>query len=155
MVSRKFAFTRGGLVVLLDEQPVLALFVGLAADPHQHPAAFHALAVEPDVQLALLQAFMGVAERGPCAAVPQHHRATAIFALRNGAFEVAVVQRMVFGAHRKSFVRRIEARPLGHGPAQEHAIELKAQVVMQPPGGVLLHDEPAFAWPSCRPSCRL
>src|SRR3546814_7112191 len=48
---------------------------------------------------------------------------------------------MVFGAHREAFVGGVGARPLGHRPAFEHAIDFEAEVVMEPRRVMLLDDE--------------
>ena len=44
----------------------------------------------------------------PRAAIPQHHRSTAIFSLRNHAFEFAVLDRMIFDFDREPLLRGIE-----------------------------------------------
>src|SRR3546814_8669412 len=46
---------------------------------------------------------------------------------------------------REAPVRRVQARALGHGPALQHAVELEAEVVVQPACGVLLDDEAVTA----------
>ena len=105
----------GELVAMLDQQPVGALAAAastLLAVPfhaHQHPAAMQALAFEDELEVALLQAFMRIALRRPVAAVPQLHRAAAILAFRNGALEVAVVERMVLDLDRQALDRRDRA----------------------------------------------
>ena len=66
------------------------------------------------------------------------------------AFEAAVLERMVLDLHREPLVRRIEARPLGHRPALQHAVELQPEVVVQMAGGVLLDDERQARPPSAR-----
>ena len=48
---------------------------------------------------------------------------------------------MVFGPHRHALLLRVEARTAWHRPAQQNAVELQAQVVVQSRGGVLLHDK--------------
>jgi len=50
---------------------------------------------------------------------------------------------VVLDLHREALVGGIERRPLGHGPGLENAVMLEAEVVVQPPGSVLLDDE---AW---------
>jgi hypothetical protein len=90
------------------------------------------LAVEPEVQPALAQGLARIAILGrPHAAVPQQHLARAVLLLGNHAFELAVVQRMVLRLHREALVGRIEARPLGHRPALQHAFELQPEIVVQ------------------------
>ena len=67
----------------------------------------------------------------PIAAIPNHDGAAAVLALRNGAFEVAVIQRMVFDLDREPLVVGIEGRALGDGPGFEDAVQFESQVVMQ------------------------
>ena len=88
------------LVRLLSPPAVAAPF-----HAHQHPAAFEPLAVQGELQVALLQALVRIAFRDPVAAVPQLHRAAAILALRDGALEVAVVERMVLDLDRQPLDR--------------------------------------------------
>ena len=48
---------------------------------------------------------------------------------------------MVLDMDRHALFLRVEARPLGHRPAQQHAVELEPEVVVQAGGPVLLDDE--------------
>src|SRR6185503_4581740 len=48
---------------------------------------------------------------------------------------------MVLDFDREPLVSRVERRPLWHRPGLEHTIELKPEVVVQAPRGVLLHDK--------------
>src|SRR5262249_29338334 len=84
---------------------------------------------------------MGIAFRLPGAAVPEHHGAAAVLALRDDALEAPVLERVVLHVHREALVGGIEARSLRHRPALEHALELESEVVVQPRGGVLLDHE--------------
>src|SRR5262245_41422435 len=79
----------------------------------------------------------------PEAAIPKHDRTAAVFTLRNDAFEVAIIERMIFGLDGKSFVFGIERRPLGYGPRLEDAFDLETQIEVQAPRRVHLHNE---AW---------
>jgi hypothetical protein len=45
---------------------------------------------------------------------------------------------MIFDVNRKALVCRVEARALGDRPALECAVQLQAEIVMQPARGVLL-----------------
>src|SRR3546814_1904029 len=85
------------------------------------------------MEMAFLDVLRALArDRRPAAAVPQHHAAAAIFALGDHAFEVGIGHRMVLGAHRETLVGGVGARPLGHRPAFEHAVDFEADVVMEP-----------------------
>ena len=131
-------------IVLLDQQPrlVAALAAVLAAvGPHQRPAALELLAVELELEMSLRVAVVGVAFRNPGSAIPQHHRAAAVLLRRDDAFEGPVLDRMVLDVHRQALVGGVEAWPLGHRPAQQHAVELEAEVVVQMARRVLLDDE--------------
>ena len=78
-------------VLLLDEQP----FVALAAAAHQHQREFAAqlFAVQTKFEIAALDLRQRrrVAQQFIGAAIPQHHAAAAVLALRNVALEAAVV----------------------------------------------------------------
>ncbi len=89
------------------------------------------------VQGLLERQVFGVLE---AATVPDHDGAAAVFVLRDGALELGVIEGMVLGAHGQALGRGVEGRPLGHGPGQQHAVALQAQVVVQPAGVVLLDD---------------
>ncbi len=130
-------------VALLDEQPLVLLVAAGAASVDQDPAAHEALAGEPELELALLEARARVAHRLPTAGVPEHHRAAAVLALGDGALEVAVLDGVVLDVHGEPPDLGVEARPLGHGPADEDAVEFEPQVVVQAARGVLLDAEQA------------
>ena len=140
------------LVLFLDQQP--GLVAGLAAEfaaarAHQIKAAFQVFAVELEFEMPLGiprdRVFLGP----PGAAIPEHHGAGAVLPLRDHAFEAPVFQRVVLDMHGKALVRRIEARPFGNRPAQQHAAELEPEVIVQMTRRVLLDDErkrfPGFA----------
>ncbi len=91
-------------------------------------------------------AFLDVAgalacDRRPCSRVPQHDGAAAILVLGDDPLERGIAHRMVFGADREALVVGIGARPLGHRPALEHAVDFDPEIVMQPRGIMLLDDE--------------
>lgn len=127
-------------VALLDEKPVLAL--APSAHPHQRPASAHSCARQTKAELAAVERLRHVPLGLPDAAIPQHDSAAAILALGNRALETAVAQRMILGADREPLFARIPARPFRHRPAQQHAVPFQPEIVMQPPGRMLLHHEP-------------
>ena len=61
------------------------------------------LAFHREIQLTLSISLMRILAI-PETAIPDQHRAAAILALRNGALEVAIVERVVLDLHRKSLV---------------------------------------------------
>ena len=131
----------GELVAVLDQQPVGALAAAaVVAHAHQHPTAVQLLAIQRELQVALLEAGLG-SVGFPVAAVPQLHRAAAILSLGNGAFEIAVIERMILDFHREPLVVRIERGPAGDRPGFEHAVEFEPEIVVQPGRGVLLDHE--------------
>ena len=100
------------------------------AHAHQMPAAVQLLAVEHEIQMAFGIAFVRVALRYPAPAIPDHDGATAIFALRDGALEGIVFDRMIFDVHGQPLVTGIEARAAGYRPALHDAVELEPEVIM-------------------------
>src|SRR5260221_128345 len=82
-----------------------------------------------------------VAFRLPVAPGPEHDRAAAIPAFWERAFEVTIVQRVVFHLHGQTLVLGIERRSLGHSTGLEDAVEFEAQVIMEPRGVMLLDDK--------------
>ena len=126
---------------MLDQEPVGSLAaIAVMAHAHQHPAAAELVAVQREFQVALLESALRIVGL-PIAAIPELHGAAAILALGNGAFEIAVIQRMVFHLHRQPLVVRIERRPLRDRPGLEDAVEFQAQIVMQPARVMLLNDK--------------
>jgi hypothetical protein len=97
--------------------------------------------VQAELEMALLEAAMRILLRLPAAAVPQEHRSAAVFALRDGAFEISVAERMILGVHGQTLFAWDQARPLGDRPALENAIELKPEIVVQARRVVLLDAE--------------
>src|SRR5204863_5667289 len=97
----------GKLVTMLDQEPVsaLAAIACTVFHAHEHPAPPELLAGDREFELALAQRAIYVAGfllRHPEAAIPQHHRAAAVFPFRDRALEVAVVERMVLDLNRQS-----------------------------------------------------
>src|SRR5690606_28989235 len=75
----------GLLILLLDEQPVVA--VAWPAHPHQRPAAAKLAAQQSKLEPAAPVAFLSIANRFPLPGIPQHDRPAAILMWRNRAFE--------------------------------------------------------------------
>src|SRR5262249_41944886 len=138
VVGRAFA---GELVTMLDQKPVGALSaIAIATHPNQYPASVQLLAIKREFEVALGKTALRVIAV-PIAAVPQLHGATAILAFRNGALEVAVVERMVLHLDREPLVMRIERRTARHRPGLEDAVKLQAEIIMQPGCRMLLNHE--------------
>ncbi len=101
----------------------------------------HPLALQREAQLAVVKTLGRIVLGQPDAFVPQHHGAAAIGLCRDGAFEGAIGQRVILGAHRETLFLRIVARAPGHRPAQQHAVPFQPEIVVQPPGIVFLHEK--------------
>ena len=141
--ARRVALLRV-LVALFDQQPRLlarfaAVFAAMGAD--QRPAALELFTVELELEVALLISGDRIADRMPGASIPYHHRARSVLTRRNDAFEAAVFERMVLDVHRQPLVVRVEAWSLGHRPAQQDAVQLEPEVVVQVAGRMFLDDE--------------
>src|SRR5262249_3688198 len=132
----------GRVVAPLDEEPRLSGVATLApSNPDEVPAPAKLLAVQHELELSLRQPRTGIADRLPGASIPQQHGAAAVLSLGDDALESAVFHRMILGAHRKTLRAGVEARSLGDGPADQDAVQLQAEVVVQARRGVLLHHE--------------
>ena len=113
----------------------------LAVHPDQMPATFKLFAIELEVEMALLQAPVRIADRRPRPLVPYDDRAAAVFALGDRALEIGVFQRMVFDSDGKALFARNEARATCYRPALQHAVESQPEIVVQPGRVMLLHDK--------------
>ena len=91
--------------------------------------------------MAFRIALAGVGERRPAALIPDDHGAAAILALRDGALEGEVFQRVVLGVDGQALLAGNEARAAGNGPALQNAIEFKPQIEVEAACVVLLHAE--------------
>src|SRR5262249_23032805 len=128
-------------VGLLQEEPLLVL----AAHAGERPSPAQLEAEELELELAALDLLArGLGLHEPEAAgVPHDRRPRAVVALGDHAFEVAILERVVFDVHGQALLVRAHRGPLGYGPALQHAVDLKAQVVVEPSRRVLVHDEAA------------
>ena len=131
----------GEFIVALDQKPILALLARLGAHPDQMPATLEFLTVKLEVELALLQAFVRIADRRPCAPVPHDDGAAAVFAFGDRSFEIGVFQRVVFDGDREPLFAGYEARAASHRPALQNAVQRQAEIVVQPGRVVLLNDK--------------
>ena len=130
----------GEIIVFFDQQPIVfRAAVARPPDANESPSAAQLVAEKLKFEFALAPTRQWIAGRNPVAAVPNDHLAGAVFAGGNGAFERAVVERMIFDFHRQAALLRIVARPFGHRPTGEHAGHLEPQIVVQPARRVLVH----------------
>ena len=127
---------------MLDQQPIRAFTPGaIVAHAHQNPTAVQLFSVQREFQIALLESALRIVGL-PIAAVPELHGPAAILGFWNRAFEIAIIERMIFNFHRQALIVRIERRPLGNRPGFENAAELQPEIIMQPARCVLLDDKP-------------
>ena len=141
-----------GLVLHQVQQPVrLRLLLrrgGAARSSHaagveEGEASGHAAepavrtSVADDDHLAALAPFLDLDRAG----VPDGDVPAAVLALGDGALEGAVLEGMVLGLHGQAVHVRLERRPLGHRPGDQHPLVLEAEVVVQARGVVLLDHE--------------
>ena len=119
-------FSRGELVGRLDQQPRLLPFARALAHAHQMPVALELLAVQFEIEMALLHALVRIVFRRPGAAVPDHHGAAAVLALRDGAFEFVVFDRMILDVDGEPLVARHEARARASPPSSSSRRRVRA-----------------------------
>lgn len=134
-------------IVVFDQQPICPLAaVAIIAHAHQHEAAVQALALQGELEVAFCQRLLRalISFRFPIAPIPEHDRAAAVLTFRNGAFEVAIVQRVILDLDCQPLVVRVEGWAFGDSPGFKDAIELEPQVVVQP-GGIMFLDDEATA----------
>jgi hypothetical protein len=97
------------------------------------------LAVQRELQVAGFDSRLWRTFRRPVATVPKLNRPAAILSFRNRAFEVAVVERVIFNFDRQALVVRVERRTSRHRPRFEDAVELEPKIVVQSRGRVFLN----------------
>ena len=129
---------------MLDQQPVDALAAAAVMfDAHQHPASLELAAGEHELQFAVGERTYRIYVRLGCpvAAIPQHDCAATVFALRDGALEIAVGKRVILDLDGESLFDRIERGTTCHGPRLENPVDLQPKIVVQARSVVLLDDE--------------
>src|SRR2546423_1802946 len=100
-----------------DQKPVGALAaLAVTAEAYEHPCTLQFLAHKREFEFAFAQARCWVAIRGPEAAVPEHDGAAAILALRDGALEVPVIERVILGLYGEALVAGVKRWALGDRP---------------------------------------
>src|SRR3954463_15653468 len=110
------------VVAMLDQQPGSIATAGRTGAPapalraDEYPRAFQLDAFEREFEIPLLQRRIHIVDlRLPRAAVPEHDNAGAV-AGGYDAFEITVLDWMIFHRHRQALRRRIQRRALRHGP---------------------------------------
>src|SRR5215470_309830 len=130
-------------VGLLEQEPVAIL----AAHPRERPPALQLEAEQLELELAARDLLAGGLrlQQLESPGVPDDRRTGSVAAFGNDAFEVGVLDRVVLDVHGQALFVGAHRRPLGHGPALEHAVDLEAQIVVEPARRVLVDDEPVAA----------
>src|SRR5215469_12866804 len=97
--------------------------------------------MKADLEIASLPLFGRGFVAGPLvgAAIPQDDFAGAVVPCRNRAFEVSVVQGMVFDVNGQPLHGRIQGRAVGEGPGLEYTVHFQPKIVVQPPGAMSLN----------------
>ena len=133
----------GVLVALVQEHPLLRA-VPLAA-AHEDEPAVELRPVDVRVELAGGDGGRRVVRtvRLPGAPVPDDDVPAAVLLRRDDALEVEVLDRVVLDVDGHPARDRVERRPAGDRPADEDAVDLEAQVVVEAPGAVPLDHEAA------------
>ena len=137
----------GVLVVLVQQQPLLLTGTVRPAPPHQDEPAAQLLPVKVGVKITGRHRGRRVVRRVrlPRTGVPHDHVAAAILPGRDDPLEVQVLDGVILDVDGRVPDVRVQGRPLRHGPAHQHAVDLEPQVVVQPPRPVPLHDKPRAA----------
>ena len=116
-----------------------------APRPDDGEPAAQLVALKDQLEFAVPQCLAWIRGRlrlkGP--PVPNDHISPAVLAGGNRAFEIEVVERMILDVECGSLDVGVEARSLGHSPADQYAIDLQPKIVVEAAGAVPLDDEPA------------
>src|SRR5206468_719404 len=96
----------------------------------QRPDAAQLVALQLEDELPFGEAALRVLDREPRSAVPDDDPSRAVVALGDYAFEVRVLERMIFDGDREPLLGGFERRTLRHGPRLEHGAELEPEVVV-------------------------
>ena len=132
------------LLALAQDQPVLLVAAELRR--HERPDTVQLLPVQAHGQPAaplLLEQLVR-------ARVPDLDGARAVVPLRDLALERRVLERVVLDVDREVLLAGLERNAFRHGPARERAVQLEAEVVVEPRRVVSLDDEDRLSR-GCRP----
>ena len=126
---------------MLDHQPLVTFFAVFEFDEDE--AAAELFAVEGELEFAAVELPGGVesALRLKGAAVPDHDGARAVAARGDAAFEIGVIERMIFDVDGEALVVGIERRALGDSPGFQGAVDGEAEIVVEAGSGMLLDNE--------------
>ena len=148
-IDREVDTGSGGVVALFHHEP--RLVVG-RIEAHKRPASLQFVSMELDrhvpgvdggTQVDNDAVFFGDIANG--AFIPDNHGAGAVVTGRNQTFEMAIVERVIFGVYSQALLRRVGRRALRHGPRRQHTVDLEADVVVHASRCVLLHHENRIA----------
>ena len=98
-------------------------------------------ASQSELQLSLVELFPRFPNAFVSSLVPNLNGSRSVIAFRDHAFELPVLEWMVFGFHGQPLVIGVQRRPLGNRPRLEDPVHFQAQVVVQAARGVSLHNK--------------
>ena len=121
---------------MLDQEP-LSL-----SHTHKHPRAAKLFPVEGEFEIALRQRAIDIFHFGlPRAAIPDHDGPASILSFRDHAFELEIIDRMIFGLESGPRLTFREREILRDRPRLQDAVDLEAEVPVERRRVVLLDDE--------------
>ncbi len=105
------------------------------------PATFEFFPCELELKMPFLVLLMCISSGFPTPCIPDDNCTTTVLAFRDRAFEVRIFKRMVLHMHGQSLFARNKAWTSRHRPTFQHAIHLKAKIIMQSASIMFLHDK--------------
>src|SRR5205814_824195 len=118
-------------IALTNQQPVVLAASIAWLHPHERPPSTQPPPREIEFQMAVSQSLPRVADRPPCAAIPDIDMSGAVLTGWNVAFESRVIERVILDFDRKPPGADVFARTFRNRPAFQHAIELEPKIEMQ------------------------
>src|SRR5207244_3618639 len=82
-------------------------------------------------QMAVLQSLPRIADRFPAPAIPNVDVPRTVLPSRNIAFELPVLERMIFDLHCEPALADVFARPSRDRPALQHTVQLETKIEME------------------------
>src|SRR6185437_6407291 len=137
------------VLALAEDEPVL--LVAGQMRRHERPRPLEPLAVQPHREAAVAL----LLEQLVRAAIPDLDGARAVVPFRDLPLEAPVLEGMVLDMDGEVLLPRLERDAFRHRPRGENTVALEAEVVVEPPGVVPLHDEDRALCPTAPTAIRL
>ena len=134
--------------------PSATFLAPLTSHTDESPGPRQFVTVKRELQAPAHEARARIFERSPAATVPEQHRTSAILPGRNEAFELCIVEWVVFNLNGQSLLRGIETRSLRDGPTFQGPIQLQAKVIVQTTCRMLLYHIQSLAHSGPEPTAR-